>query len=75
MVEAGIFGSAARGSQKKRSDIDMLIRFKGRKSLFDLVGLKHELEDALHKRVDLVTYKSLHPLIKETVLKEEVKIL
>ena len=41
VVKAGIFGSYARGEQKKNSDIDILIEVKGRKfSLFDLVGLE-----------------------------------
>ena len=40
VVKAGIFGSYARGEAKKNSDIDILIKFKGSKSLFDLSGLK-----------------------------------
>lgn len=35
--KAGIFGSYARGEQKKRSDIDILIEFNG--SLLDVVGI------------------------------------
>ena len=50
IVRAGIFGSYARGEQKKRSDLDILIEFKGKKSLFDLVGLKQELEKKLKKK-------------------------
>lgn len=75
VVEAGIFGSYARGENSNNSDIDMIIRFKGRKSLFDLVGLKMDLEKKLKKKVDLLTYKSIHPLLKESILNDEVKIL
>ena len=75
VVKAGIFGSYARGEAKKRSDVDMLIKFKGRKSLLDLVGLEQELEKILKKKVDLLTYNSLHPLLKKQILQEEVRIL
>src|SRR3989338_8359463 len=51
VVKAGIFGSYARGEAKKNSDIDLLIKFKGRKSLLDLSGLKIELESKLTKKV------------------------
>jgi len=72
---AAFFGSFVRGEQKKESDIDLLVEFKGEKSLLDLAGLKIELEDALHRKVDVLTYKSLHPLLKERILKEQKVIL
>ena len=75
VAKAGLFGSYARGEAKKRSDVDILIQFRGRKSLLDLVGLQQELEEKLKKKVDVLTYKSIHPLLKERILKEEVKIL
>ena len=75
VVKAGIFGSYARGQAKKKSDIDILIQFKGRKSLLDLVHVKHELEDHLKKKVDLITYKSIHPLLKKEILNEEIKVI
>lgn len=75
VIKAGIFGSYARGEQKKGSDVDMLIKFKGRKSLLDLVGLQIELEEKLNRKVDVVTYKSIHPLLKKDILNDEVKIL
>lgn len=77
VVKAGLFGSYARGDQKKRSDIDILIKFDGRrrKSLIDLVRLKDELQDEIHRKVDVVTYRSLHPLLKKNVLQEEVRLL
>ncbi len=75
VVTAGIFGSYVRGQAGKRSDIDFLVKFKGRKSLLDLVGLKYDLEEKLNKKVDIITYNSIHPLLRENILKEEVKIL
>ncbi len=75
VVRAGIFGSFARGEATKKSDIDVLVQFKGRKSLFDLVRLERELKSTLKKEVDLLTYKSVHPLLKDRILKEEIRIL
>lgn len=77
VIKAGIFGSYATGKQKKKSDIDILIQFDGRKrkSLLDLVGLEQELKEALGRKVDLVTYKGVSPYLKERISKEEVRIL
>jgi uncharacterized protein len=75
VVKAGIFGSYARGDYKKNSDIDMLIEFKGEKSLFDLVRLERELNKLLKRDIDLLTYNSINHLLKERILKEEVRIL
>ena len=75
VVKAGIFGSYARGEAKKRSDVDILIKQKGRKSLLDLVGLEMKLKQKLKKKVDLLDYKGLSPYLKDRILKEEVRIL
>lgn len=75
VVRAGIFGSYARGEMKKTSDIDFLIKLKGRKSLLDFVGIKIELEEHLKKKVDLVEYETIKPRLKNRILNEEVKII
>jgi predicted nucleotidyltransferase len=72
---ASFFGSIVRGEITDQSDVDLLIEFEGRKSLLDLSGLKIELEDALGRKVDVVTYRSLHPLLRERILAEQVPIL
>ena len=72
---AAFFGSIARGEMTDESDIDILVEFEGRKSLLDLAGLKLDLEDALQRRVDLLTYRSLHPMLKDRILAEQVSIL
>lgn len=74
--KAGIFGSYARGEQKKDSDIDILIQpKKGKFSMFDLVGIELELKKELRKNIDLLTYNGLNQNIKNQILKEEVKII
>ena len=73
--KAGIFGSFARNEAKEDSDIDILVKFKSRKSLFDLARLELELERESRRKVDVITYDSINPLIREHILKEEIKIL
>ena len=75
--KAAVFGSFVRGEQNEKSDIDILIEFKNdnNKSLFDLVGLKLDLEEVLERKVDVLTYNSLHPLLKNIILKEQKAIL
>jgi len=72
---AAFFSSIVRGEMTAESDIDIMIEFEGRKSLLDLAGLKLDLEDALELRVDLLTYRSLHPMLKDRILAEQVPIL
>jgi len=72
---ASFFGSIVRREMTEESDVDLLVEFESRRSLLDLAHLKNELEDAVERRVDLLTYKSLHPLLKERILAEQVPIL
>jgi uncharacterized protein len=48
----GIFGSMARGEARKKSDIDLVVRFSKRKSLLAVVRLERELSEALGHRRD-----------------------
>ena len=73
--KASLFGSIVRDEFTEESDVDILIEFNGTKSLLDLARLKIELEEALKCKVDILTYKSLHPLLKDQILAEEVEIL
>ena len=73
--KAAIFGSFVKGEEREDSDIDILVEFKGEKSLLDLAGLKIELEEALQRKVDVLTYNSLHPLLKDKILQEQKVIL
>ena len=72
---ASLFGSIVREEMTDESDIDILIEFRGTKSLLDLARLKIELEEVLKRKVDVLTYNSLHPLLKDQILAEQVEIL
>jgi len=76
VVRAGIFGSYARGEQKKNSDIDILVEINNKAlSLLGFIAIKHKMEEILKKKVDLVEYNVIKSLIKERVLNEEIRII
>lgn len=56
---AGLFGSYARGEQQQGSDLDFLVEFSGKVSLFTLGVLKDELEAAFGLSCDVLTYNSI----------------
>ncbi len=73
---AGIFGSYSRGEQKKDSDVDIVVNIDDKNmSLLGFIGLKMKLEDVLNKKVDLIEYSAIKPLIKNRILNEEIKIM
>ncbi len=74
--KAGIFGSYSRGEQNKNSDIDIAVEINDENmSLLGFIALKMKLEDVLKKKVDLVEYSVIKPLIKNRILNEEIRII
>jgi hypothetical protein len=70
-----LFGSCIRGQMDKDSDIDILVDIEADISLLDFVGLKQKIEETLGRKVDLVEYDTLKPLLREKILKEQVVLL
>lgn len=72
VTELSLFGSAARGTLRPDSDIDLLVVFEDGAlvTLFTLVDLQTELSDLLGRRVDLVPKGGLKPTLKSEVLAE-----
>ena len=74
-VEAfSLFGSALGDRFGPESDVDLLVDFQpdARPSLFDLVAMQDELEDAVRRPVDLVTRRSVersrNPIRRASIL-------
>ena len=69
--EMSIFGSVLRDDFGSQSDIDVLVEFlpQIRTSLFRLVDMQDELTGIFGRQVDLVTKPSLHPYIRDNVLR------
>ena len=75
VIRAGLFGSLVRDEMTETSDIDILVELPLSKSLLDFVGLKLDLEAVLHKPVDLVEYVTLHPRLRDEILREEIPLM
>ena len=75
VTRCAIFGSYVKGEAKEKSDIDLLVDVPQGTGLFAFVNLKNKLETALKKKVDLVTYNSINPYIRESILKDQFPIL
>lgn len=72
---AGLFGSLVREEMKSDSDVDILVEIKDDISLLDFVGIKLEIEEAIGRKVDLVEYASIKPLLRDSILSGELAIL
>ena len=72
---SSLFGSYVRGEQRDDSDIDFLVEYPEKTSLFDIVALKNSLEESLGKSVDLVGYNVIKPRLKQYILSEQIQIL
>ena len=69
-----LFGSVVRGEAGRDSDVDFLVRLDADRSLLDHVALMQDLEDFFGCRVDVVTERALHRLIRDRVLAEAVPL-
>jgi predicted nucleotidyltransferase len=74
IVKLGIFGSTARGEDSQDSDVDVVIVFE-KPDLFDMAGVKRDLEEMIHKTVDIVSYReNMNNFLKQHIDKEAVYV-
>lgn len=69
-----VFGSYAKKTQKKDSDIDILVRTEDVAEGFKIVEVKFALEEVLKKEVDIVTTGSIKGSLLEDEELEEVLV-
>lgn len=74
IAKLGVFGSYARNNESTDSDLDILVQFDQKISLFEIIELELQLSEALGIKVDLVTDKSLSKHIRPFVESELVTI-
>ena len=70
----GLFGSYARGEQKDKSDVDILVEFSKPIGFFKFMELEEYLSKRLGVKVDLVTPDALKPMIKPQIMREVVYV-
>ena len=60
VLRAFLFGSFSRGDAEENSDVDILIELDYSKHIgFGFVKMKLDLENRLHKKIDLVSSNSI----------------
>jgi uncharacterized protein len=69
-----LFGSAARGEEAPKSDVDLLVDVTGDTTPWFPGSLAADLEQLLGRRVQIVIRRSLSPLIRDSVLREAVAL-
>ncbi len=69
-----VFGSCARREDDDASDIDFLVDFNPKATLFDQIGIRFELEDLFGCKVDVVSRRGLAPEISDAIQMEAVEI-
>ena len=74
MKSIGLFGSYARGEQKDKSDVDILVEFSKPIGFFKFMELEEYLSKRLGVKVDLVTPDALKPMIKPQIMREVVYV-
>jgi len=72
---ASLFGSIVHGNYHKDSDIDVLVELPEEYSLYDMLGVKIELEEYIGRKVDLVEYTSIKERLKKDILSSQVPII
>jgi len=67
IIRIGIFGSAARDTMKEQSDIDVVVELE-KQDLFNIIGIKQDLEEQLQQAVDIVSYrKNMNEFLKRRI--------
>ncbi len=75
VLKAYVFGSVAKGDANSESDIDILVDLDYSQRIGLLfIQMKMDLENLLHKKVDLVSSQGLSPYIKPQIEKEKLLI-
>ncbi|MBM4399045.1 MAG: nucleotidyltransferase domain-containing protein [Candidatus Cloacimonetes bacterium] len=69
-----VFGSYAKGTEKKGSDIDVIIDVNKSTSIYQFIGLKQDISKALNNKIDLFKTSNLEPIIKDKIMQEAIKI-
>ncbi len=74
MLTLGVFGSVARDDIKKESDVDVVVKLE-KQDLFNIIGIKQDLEEMLHIPVDVISYREkMNDFLKNRIDKETVYV-
>jgi uncharacterized protein len=72
-----IFGSRARGAQRTDSDLDLFIDYDPDKkipNMFRLMQVEDAISQALGVPVTITTRNALHPLMRESIERDAIRV-
>lgn len=70
----GVFGPFARGTDRPRSTLNLVVEYHHSPTLIELAQLEGHLQDLLSLKVDLGIKGDLRPHVKQRVLRELVDV-
>lgn len=74
ILSLGLFGSTARATAHEKSDVDVVVSLR-KPDLFAMAGIKNELEERIHRPVDLVIYRTtMNPFLKQKIDQEAIYV-
>ena len=74
IVKIGVFGSISRNEVKENSDVDVVVILE-KPDMFNLIGIKQELEEELSCSVDIIRLrKNMNEFLKKRIEKEAVYV-
>ena len=69
-----VFGSVARGTARRGSDIDFLVEMEEGRSLLDHAALVLDLERLLKRPVDVASERGLRQSLRKEVLRDAIAL-
>lgn len=72
--EFAVFGSVAKGTDTKNSDVDIAVLKLNLKDAFSLYDAKQFLAQTLQKSIDIGTYNSMKTFIKNRIKKDFIYV-
>ncbi len=74
IVRLGLFGSGGQDRCEEESDVDIVVVL-GKPDLFNLIGIKQDLEETFQRHVDIVRYREkMNPFLKKRIDKEALYV-
>lgn len=74
ILKIGIFGSVIKETNSPTSDIDIVVLL-GKQDLFNIIGIKQELEDDLYSPVDIISYRNnMNRFLKQRIDNEAIYV-
>jgi len=74
VTKIGLFGSYARGEAREGSDIDIVVEVE-KPDLFNLIGIKQAIEEALRSNVDIVRLRDkMNKFLKQRIERDVIYV-